>query len=328
MSSLERHSELAPRAAASSRPVDAAAPSIAADLLALTKPRITKLVLVTAGVGFALAAIDQSWTAGRLVLAAALAMAGTALSASGANALNQRFERRRDALMPRTMDRPVPAGRVSPRLAVWFGVACALLGVGTLLLVSPAAALLSAATILLYLFAYTPLKPLSPFATIVGAVPGALPPLIGWTAAAGAASLPFDGLTMLAGWSLFAILFAWQMPHFYAIAWMHRDDYIQADYRVLAAIDETGARTAHASLRWIAVLLPVSIAPALLLPDQLGWLYLTVAVVAGGWFLATSLRFAASPSRPAARRVFIASIVYLPVLLLAMVADAVIFSLL
>jgi len=291
------------------------------DLVALAKPRVTKLVLVTAGVGFALAALGQSWTAWTLAWAGAVCMVGTALSAAGANALNQAIERAQDACMARTADRPVPAGRLSQRAAAWTGIGLSVAGVASLSVVSAAAGGISAATILIYVFGYTPMKSRTPWATALGAVPGALPPMIGWTAAS--AAIGHDAAAFSpAGWSLFAILFFWQMPHFFAIAWMYREEYAGAGYRVLAAVDPTGRRTARATLLWLGALLPVSAAPALLMPNLLGSVYLTVAAALGAAFVITALRFSKSRSRSDARRVFFASIIYLPALLLAMVAEA------
>lgn len=306
------------------------------DLLALTKPGITKLVLVTAGVGFALAAMHRfivggGWAAGPMLLTGLWCMAGTALSSAGANALNQAVEWRRDALMRRTCARPVASKRISIAGGVAFGAVCSLAGVGLLWAgVSAAAAAVSAATILLYVLVYTPMKPLTPLSTHVGALPGALPPLIGWTAAwpASESAGHWAGLLVPGGWSIVAIMAVWQMPHFMAIAWMHREDYIRGGHRVLAALDPTGRRTAMSGLRWLGVLLPVSLAPIWLTEGLFGWLYAASAV--GLWLLFTraGVRFARTLERADARRFFLASIAYLPLLLLAMVVEGLLHTLL
>src|SRR5690606_33660282 len=192
-----------------------------------TKPRITRLVVITAGVGFALGALGQSWTPGGLVLAAAACILGTGLSAAGANALNQWWERDRDARMQRTARRPIPSGRLSPQAVLWAAVAMSVVGPLTLLLnVGAPAAALALATILIYVLLYTPSKPLTPLSTIIGAVPGALPPVIGWAAA----RPEWAALAAPGAWSLFLIMFVWQVPHFIAIAWMHREDYARGGY--------------------------------------------------------------------------------------------------
>lgn len=295
----------------------------------LTKPRITRLVTITTGVGFVLSAIAQSWQMTDLSLRALGCIVGTAFSASGANALNQWWEQDRDAVMPRTCARPIPTHRVSTRAAFGWGMLFSVLGVGILLCVGLAPALISFATILIYVLLYTPLKPITTLNTIVGAVPGALPPLIGWASAATGNHLRdpsgsgMSSLTDLGGWSLFALMFVWQIPHFLAIAWMYRDDYAKGGYRMLANVDPTGAITARMILLWSFCLIPATLAPALVMHDRLSAVSAVAAVLTGIAFTALCLTLARTRERRDARRVFFASIAHLPILLLVMVADAV-----
>lgn len=276
------------------------------DFLELSKARLTAMVLVTTAVGYLLAIprVDA------VVLAATVA--GTALTAFGANALNQYRERDTDALMHRTRLRPLPAGRLCPATALLYGVGVSVFGAFVLLAFSgPLPALLAVITILLYVLVYTPLKRRSTLNTLVGAVCGAIPPMIGWSAATG-------GLE-LGAWLLFALLFVWQMPHFLALAWLYREDYARGGLRMLPVNDPQGRLT-----------FPVTVIFALLhLP--LG-LLVTLSGVAGPWFALGSLvlgaawvwlglRLYRSQSDRDARRVFYASLVYLPLALLMMVAD-------
>ena len=291
-------------------------------LVELSKPGITKLVLVTTAVGFALAAMAQPWSWLSLALTGGLCMVGTAFSASGANALNQLWERRRDALMPRTCARPLPTDRISARAAAAFGIGCGALGVLILaVFVTPASALVALATILVYVFVYTPMKVVSTVSTIVGAIPGALPPVIGFTAVStdpgGWASLASP-----AAWSLFALMFVWQIPHFLAIAWMHREGYARGGFRVLPLFDPDGGRTARATLLWLGALVPVSLAPIMMMPDRLGWGYAAAALALGVFFIRPAIVFSRRRDTASARRVFFASIIYLPLVLCAMVIDA------
>lgn len=292
-------------------------------LVETTKPRITRLVTITSIVGFAMAAVARAWTFEQLATIAAGAMVGTALSAAGANAINQWMERRRDSLMRRTAGRPLPRGNVEPRAVLATGVTLGVAGVALLLaLCGPVPALLSLACILVYVLAYTPLKPISPVATFVGAIPGALPPLIGWSAASsapGAAALLEPG-----GLALFAIMFIWQIPHFLAIAWMYQDDYAKGGFRVLPVLPNGGERTARTVALWTLLLLPATLAPAWFMPDRLGWGYASIALISGLAFAWLAARLVIDRSRPAARRVFFASIIHLPLLLVAMVGEALI----
>ncbi len=299
----------------------------AAAVVELTKPRITRLVTVTAAVGFVMAALSRVWDVSDLLWTATGCVLGTVLSASGANALNMWWERRRDAIMPRTARRPLPEGRISPHGAFLAGVVLSLVGVLTLLLLAgPAAAVVSAVTIAWYVLLYTPLKPLTPLNTLVGAVPGALPPLIGWTATAPVFGLDnLGGLTSLVepgGWCLFLLMFVWQIPHFLAIAWMYRNDYAAGGYRMMPIVDPTGRATATTILVWSFALLAVTVAPALILHDRLGWIYGAVAGASGVAFTLLCIRLVRIRSRANARAVFIASILHLPLLLITMVADA------
>ncbi len=301
-----------------------------ADAIELTKPRITKMVLLTTGVGFTLAAIGRTWALGELIATILFCTVGAGLSAAGASALNQWMERDRDARMPRTASRPLPTHRLSARAGFLVGALCSIIGVLTLFLfVNSAAAAVSAATIFTYLLFYTPLKPVTPLATLVGAIPGALPPLIGWAAAArpwtdsmNAHSAGWRSLAEPGGWSLFLIMFMWQVPHFLAIAWWRRDQYALGGYKVLPIVDPAGARTSFTTLIWAIALVPASLAPVQMMPHLLGWLYATVAIAAGVMFVIVCVRFTQTRATKDAKRIFFASIIYLPVILLGMIADA------
>ena len=291
------------KAAAQSSPRTTSALS---DLADLVKARLSLLTVVTAMAGFALGVKDSwSW----LLLAATVA--GTALSAAGAAALNQWWEREFDARMKRTRERPLPAGRMAASDALLTGVGLSLSGVLCLaLFANVLAAALAAATIASYIFVYTPLKRVTTLNTIVGAVPGALPPLIGWTAARG--SINAEGVT------LFAILFLWQMPHFLAIAWLYRSDYAQAGFRMLSENDESGAITGRQAFIYALALLAVSLLPSVFFGYSA--LYFYGALLLGAGFASVAANFAVSGgSVPAARWLFLASIAYLPFLLALMV---------
>jgi protoheme IX farnesyltransferase len=290
----------------------AAAPNVAstsalADYLALTKPRLNFLVVASSGAGYYLGsgnALD--------LVAMAQAVAGTALVAGGAAALNQVSERDTDALMRRTRLRPLPDGRVSAADARAFGIG--LSACGLLLLAARAnwlAAVLALCTLVVYLFVYTPMKRRTPVATLIGAVPGALPPVIGWAASHGAISR--------GGAALFAIVFLWQIPHFMAIAWLYRDDYGKAGFPMLAVIDPIGRRASREALLYSAALLPVSVLPTVI--GLAGTVYFAVAVVLGAALLRLAARFAATRSDASARALFFGSITYLPLLWIAMIFD-------
>jgi protoheme IX farnesyltransferase len=310
-------------------------------VLELSKPRITRLVTLTAMVGFALAAAGRpaaSWSWASMVVVLMGCVVGTALSSAGANTLNQWLERRRDALMPRTATRPLPERRVSPFGAFAVGAALSLAGVGVLLVMCGAGpALVSLATIVVYVLLYTPMKPVSPLSTLVGAVPGALPPMIGFSAAASLSAGAFDampglstipasleslmGASSLGGWSLFALMFVWQVPHVLALSWMYKDDYALGGHKVLPVFDHSGVLTSVIVTLWALLLVPATLLPAVFMPDRLGWPYVVVAGLSGGAFVAMCLRLARARTRAHARTVFLGSIIHLPLLLLAMVVE-------
>lgn len=311
--------------------------SLLAAVCELSKPRITRLVTMTAGVGFVLGLVERasvsgrSWTAGELAVGAAGCVAGTAVSSGGANALNQWWERQRDARMRRTMHRPIPTGAVPASVGLWAGLAMSVVGMGVLAALSgPAAALVSLATILVYVLVYTPSKVVTPWNTLIGAVPGALPPVIGWCAAAavGAGGVRWASLGQAGGWSLFVLMVVWQIPHFLALAWMYRDDYAAGGYRMLPAVDPSGRVTAWVTLAGSIVLVPATLAPVWGVPGVLGVAYGGLAVVSGSAFVALCARLVISSGgveverRALARRVFLASIVHLPLLLVAMTVEA------
>ena len=276
-----------------------------AAFIELTKPRLNLLVVATSAAGYYLGTSDIEL--GNM----AMAVIGTALVAGGAAVLNQVYERDTDALMRRTRERPLPGGRVAPSEARVFGVALAIAGVGLLVATTNLlAAALAIMTIGVYLFVYTPLKRKSQVATLVGAVPGALPPLIGWTAANGGISA--GGLT------LFTIVFLWQIPHFMAIAWLYRDDYERAGFPMLPVIEPDGRRTGAQALLYTFLLLPVSLAPAFVGVSGQG--YFWTALVLGMALLYCSIRFAANRSETTARQLFLGSITYLPLIWAAMMA--------
>jgi heme o synthase len=278
---------------------------VIADLAELVKARLTLLVLITTAVGFYLgseAPIDY--------MALFHVVFGTAAAAAGAAALNQWWERSADALMRRTKMRPIPAGRMRPPQALALGAVLSVFGVGYLALVcNLLSAALTAITIAIYIFAYTPLKRASTANTAVGAIPGAIPPMIGWAAARGSIGA--------GAWSLFAIVFLWQLPHFFAIAWMYREDYSRAGFRMISSDDRSGERSASQSVFFCILLLVIAGLPAFL--GIANYAYLAVELLLGGLFVAVAMRFLRMRTATAARSLFIASIVYLPLLLSALV---------
>jgi heme o synthase len=275
----------------------------------LFKLRLTGLVLLTTLVGFYLGS--------RTPLSWALmfhALFGTALLASGAAALNQLIEREHDAKMRRTQDRPLPSGRLTPESVLIIGGACGIIGMIYLAVaVNLVTAALGAATLASYVFVYTPLKRVTTLNTVIGAIPGALPPLMGWTAARGEISSE--------GWSLFAILCFWQLPHFLAIAWMYKDDYQRAGFVMLPVVDATGERTGRQALCHTLGLLPISLCPFLF--HMVGPIYLGGALILGALFVWCAFEFSRKLTLRTARRLFFASIIYLPLLLTLMVIDKV-----
>jgi protoheme IX farnesyltransferase len=278
-----------------------------ADFIALTKPRLNFLVLLTTLAGLYLAAPEG--VSLRLLVHT---LVGSALVAGGAAALNQVLEHRTDALMRRTSRRPVPAGRLGVWESTGFGVFLSVVGIGELWFgANPVAALVAATTHLSYVLAYTPLKTRTSLSTLVGAIPGALPPVIGWTAATGDVSLP--------AFVLFGIVFFWQMPHFLAIAWMYREDYAKAGIPLLPVTEPDGRRTGRQALLYAAALWPVSVLPAVV--GLAGAPYSIVATILGIGFIALSGAFARERTMVTSRRLFFFSIFYLPVLLGALVVD-------
>ena len=273
----------------------------------LTKPRITWLILMSTGVGYFFGArLGWSW------LTLLHTIAGTGLIASGTAALNQWYERVADGKMRRTMARPLPSGRITANRALWFAIAISCAGfIELTLAVNVLTGLLGLFTLASYLFIYTPLKQRSPHSTTLGAIPGAMPPLIGYAAASG--TLTWEA------WALFAILFIWQFPHFYAIAWMYREDYARAGIRMLPVVEPDGASTARQILIYMLVLLPISLLPKFL--AMVGNFYLFGACALGLLFLWSGVRISLDRSRPRARAVLLSSVVYLPVLYGLMLLD-------
>lgn len=276
--------------------------------LELTKPRIVTMVLVTAVLGYALGRgglrpLDQLlWM-----------LAGTALASAGASVLNQYAEREADGRMDRTRNRPLPAGEIGPALALLFGLSLTLGGPAIMyFLVNPLSALLAIISAGLYVLIYTPLKRHSWLNTTFGAIPGAIPPLIGWAAATGQLNL--------GAWVLFAILFIWQHPHFYAIAYMFKEDYAKGGFKMLPVVDLEGRQTFRHSLAYCMLLLPISLLPTL--TNMVGWIYFTGAFLCGMWFLVVCIQWRLSESRMDARRVLRVSVIYLPALLILILADS------
>jgi protoheme IX farnesyltransferase len=280
----------------------------AADFLALCKPRVVAMVLVTTAVGYYLAGTSAPLDYVRLLCT----LIGTALAAGGTLALNEYVERDRDALMHRTRDRPLPAGRLAPLDALAFGALLTASGIVYLALaVDFLPALITAFTTVSYLFAYTPLKSRTPLCSIVGAVPGALPPLTGWAAARGSLGIE--------AWVLFAIMFLWQIPHSLAIASLYREDYARAGIRLLPVVEPDGSSTGRHILSNSLALLMVALMPTMI--GLAGAVYFCVALVLGVGLVVVAARLARTPSQEHARRLLFASLIYLPVLLLAMAAD-------
>lgn len=278
-------------------------------LAELTKARLTALVLLTTLVGFYL-----GWRGPMNYALMFNALAATALVAAGAAALNQLLERDYDARMPRTMDRPLPSGRMQPATVMLFGGVTSVAGLVYLALaVNLLTSVLGAVTLVSYLFIYTPLKRVTWVNTLVGAIPGALPPLMGWTAARNELSGE--------GWALFAILAFWQLPHFFAIAWMYRDEYARAGFVMLPHLDPDGRRTAQQSVSHTLALILASLFPFVW--HISGRMYLASALVLGAGFLVMAIQFARQLSRRRALHFFLASIIYLPLLLMALVLDKV-----
>jgi protoheme IX farnesyltransferase len=278
-----------------------------ADCWTLTKPEVNFLVLVSALVGFYLA--TQGGVNGWLLFHTLM---GTLLVASGTGTLNQFLERHTDALMRRTANRPLPAGRLAPAGAFWFGILLSIAGGAELwIAANPLASALALATLATYLVLYTPLKRQTPLCTLVGAIPGAMPPLIGWAAVR-------NGLGAEA-WVLYGILFLWQFPHLLAIAWMYREDYARAGLQMLPRRDRDGRATMRRVLGCTLALLPVSLIPAF--TGRAGWLYSVGAGTLGAGFLYCGARMAASRTNALAKQLLMASIVYLPLVFALLMFD-------
>jgi len=277
--------------------------------VALTKPKITALILVTTLLGFYLAQGVLEWSLRLLIT-----LVGTGLASSGASALNQFMEREADGRMVRTKNRPLPLGVINPLPALYFGLALTLAGVFLLVfqinLLSGFLALLSA---FLYVLVYTPLKKITWWNTFVGSFPGAIPTLIGWAAASG-------NLNHQGAWVLFLILFFWQFPHFYAIAWICKEDYSRAGFKMLSVVEPDGKSTGRQVVLNCLLLLPFSL---LLTPLELtGKIYFVGALILGLYYLGTGIKMANSHSIISARRVLKASVYYFPALLLVIILDA------
>ena len=315
--------DLAPRpdaldsAAPGLSPGSLAAPGLArsvrlADLAELTKPRITLMVAVTTAAGFVMASAGSLASLDLVLLANALA--GTALVAAGASALNQVWERDVDGRMRRTAQRPLPSGRLDPDVALLWAVGLAVAGVSWLALsVNLLTSLLGALTLAGYVFVYTPMKRLSSLSTVVGAVPGAVPPMMGWTAA--------RDVLEPGAWALFGILFLWQLPHFLAIAWMYRADYERGGMPMLPVLDPAGTRTGRQAVLYALALVPVSLLPTPL--GLTGAVYFAGALVLSLGFLAASWSFQRQRTNGTAKQLLLVSVVYLPAVLAVMLLDRV-----
>jgi len=280
--------------------------SVFADLI---KARLTTLVLLTTLVGF------YAGSRGPMDgLRMFHVLAATGLLAAGASALNQLLEREYDAKMRRTQNRPLPSGRLQPTTVMLFGGATSTAGLIYLALaVNLLTSVIGAVTLVSYLFIYTPLKRVTWLNTAIGAVPGALPPMMGWTAARGELSGE--------GWALFAILAFWQMPHFFAIAWIYRDEYAKAGFKMLPVVDPDGRRTGQQAVSHALALLMVSLSPFAF--KMAGTFYLAAALLLGAGYLWYAIQFSRELTLARARQLFLASIIYLPLLLTAMVWDKV-----
>ena len=281
-----------------------------ADYVELTKPKIAVMALVTVTVGYTLAA-QGPWFSWSLLSA----MAGIALMAVASSSLNQWVERETDALMHRTSDRPIPSGRLHPTEVFWFGLSCGIIGTFILAVyVNATTAWLGLFTFALYTFLYTPLKRHTSLCTAIGAIPGALPPVLGWAAGGGELNS--------AAFALFGILFLWQFPHFLAIAWLYREDYSRAGLKMLPAkVQSAGAKkvTGYLATAYATALIPVS-----MLPSEVGLAgsrYMWSALVLGLGYLLVSLLMIRDESRQSARRVLYYSLIYLPLLLIALTWD-------
>jgi protoheme IX farnesyltransferase len=281
------------------------------DYIELTKPRITWLILMSTGVGYFYGQFSAHSSGFRFLLLLHT-LIGTGLMASGTAALNQWYEREADRHMRRTLQRPLPSGRISSGGALAFGVALSLAGFLELWLgANLLSGLIGAFTLASYLFVYTPMKQRTWWSTTVGAVPGAMPPMIGYAAAAGALTLE--------SWVLFAILFLWQFPHFYSIAWMYKEDYARAGIRMLPVVEPDCRSTARQIVLYGLALLPVSLVPGIV--GMSGRIYLAGALLLGLWFLYSGIRVALDRTTVRARQVLLTSVLYLPLIYGLMLVD-------
>ena len=277
------------------------------DYWILTKPELTFLSVVTALTGYYLGA-EGSIQASLLLHT----LFGTALVGGGAGALNQYIEREYDGLMRRTENRPVPSGRVQPYEALLFGIILSIVGIAELVLfTNPLTGFLASVTLVSYIFLYTPLKRITPLSTIVGAFPGALPPVMGWTAARNEVNPEAV--------ALFALLFVWQIPHFLSLAWMYRKDYARAGYRLLTVVEPEGNMASRQILAYTTLLVPLAVIPWTL--GMFGALYLILALLLSLAFLVVTVHLVRDRSNAAARQVFAGSLIYLPALMAIMVID-------
>lgn len=281
--------------------------AVVRDYLELSKARIVLMVVLTTLAGFVMA------SAGKIdALLMIHTLIGTAFVAAGTNALNQWWERDLDKRMKRTCMRPLPDGRITPRAAFLFSVTISIIGIAYLwVLTTPLASILSFITLTSYLFAYTPLKRITPHSLLIGAVPGAIPPMIGWAAVR-------NGLDTTA-WILFAILFLWQLPHFLAIGWMYRDDYARAGFHVVAVDDAEGRVSGLQAMVYTVALLLISIIPSIL--GLAGTAYLIGALITGILFVVSSVAFASARTMKTAKQLFLVSILYLPLIMSLLVIN-------
>jgi protoheme IX farnesyltransferase len=277
------------------------------DYIELTKPRITWLILMSTAVGYFFGH-HGAWNIWSILNT----IVGTALIASGTAALNQWYEREADRKMRRTADRPIPSGRLSADRALIFGILLSAAGFAELgFMLNWLSGLLGLFTLLSYLFLYTPLKQRTPLSTLVGAFPGAMPPIIGYAAA--------SGVLDTQAWTLFAILFLWQFPHFLAIAWMYREDYERAGIVMLPVVQPSGEATARQIVLYSLALIPVSMAPSLL--GMSGKIYFFGALALGLWYLYSGVRVAFDRTILRARAVLLVSVIYLPLIYGLMLLD-------
>jgi len=310
-----------------SHAADKACPSTFSACVELTKPGITKLVTITALVGLLLSGLHYDLSGlGIWIKLIVGTIIGTSLASGGANALNMWYESDRDALMNRTKIRPIPSKRLSSRFVLGFGIIMTI--VGTLILwltcgIIPA--LVALVTTVSYVLIYTPLKPITITNTLIGAVPGALPAMIGTTAIGITPAAPAVGFELLLepiGLMLFTLMFVWQLPHFFAIAWMCKDDYKAGGFRMLPVVDPHGHHTALTMITTSALLIPCGLAPLWIIPELAGWFTAGTSIILGGLLIFLSIKFAITRTEKAARKVFFGSIIHLPVYLIVFVAEA------